>query len=197
MIVADLAEAHELLESDPGVCAVTLGGDVVTLGTASGGTGAAPSLIEQHAAIAETEAGIREAEAALDALRLESAELTAKLLEAEKAAELALHRLHDSDARISAVAERLAQLGSLLRQGQDERERLEQQIAVAQEKLEVDQERMDELNHRLAMAHEGTDEERNRRTTSARNWLPRPRRAAKRSWTHAWRCAVPRNAPTG
>ncbi|GAA1497667.1 chromosome segregation protein SMC [Paeniglutamicibacter kerguelensis] len=158
VIVADLAEAHELLDSDPGVCAVTRGGDVVTLGTASGGTGAAPSLIEQHAAIAETEAGLRDAEAALDTLRLESAELTAKLLEAEEAAELALHRLHDSDARISAVAERLASLGSLLRQGQEERERLVQQIAVAQEKLEVDQERMDELNHRLAMAQDGTDE---------------------------------------
>lgn len=159
MVVENLAEAHELLLSAPSVRAVTRGGDVLSLATSSGGTSAAPSLIEQNAAIAETEAELKGAESALNELRLESAARTTELLVAEEAAELALNRLHDSDARISAVAQRLEHVGSLLRQGQDERDRIEQQIAAAQEKLGIEQERMDELNQRLALAGEATDDE--------------------------------------
>ena len=158
VVVADLAEARELLAQEPRLRAVTLAGDILTVATASGGTTAAPSLIEQNAAIAETEAELAEVEQKLDAMRLDAADLTAQLMAAEEAADAALSRLHDSDARISAVAQRMEHLGSLLRQGHGERERIEQQIAVAQEKLEVEQEKLAELIERLDMAQEDPEE---------------------------------------
>ncbi|MFL4480430.1 chromosome segregation protein SMC [Paeniglutamicibacter sp. ORCA_105] len=158
VVATDLAEAKHLLSQDAGTRAVTLAGDILTAGSASGGTTAAPSLIEQNAAIAETEAELALIEERLGSLRLEAADLTAGLMAAEEAADTALSRLHDSDARISAVAQRMEHLGSLLRQGQDERERLEQQIAIAQEKLEVEQEKLAELIERLDMAQESPEE---------------------------------------
>nr|WP_254456340.1 chromosome segregation protein SMC [Paeniglutamicibacter quisquiliarum] len=158
VVATDLAEAQQLLAHDANARAVTLAGDILTAGSASGGTTAAPSLIEQTAAIAETAAELAAVEESLGALRLEAADLTARLMSAEEAADSALSRLHDSDARISAVAQRMEQLGSLLRQGQGERERLEQQIAVAQEKLEVEQEKLAELIERLDMAQEAPED---------------------------------------
>ncbi|WP_181578418.1 chromosome segregation protein SMC [Arthrobacter sp. AQ5-05] len=158
VVVADLSEARRLLENDPHLRAVTLAGDILTSGTASGGTTAAPSLIEQNAAISETEAELSSVDEKLVAMRLEAAELTAQLMAAEEAADAALSRLHDSDARISAVAQRMEHLGSLLRQGHGERERLEQQIAVAQEKLEVEQEKLAELIERMDMAQEAPED---------------------------------------
>lgn len=159
VIVEDLAQAHELLKLDPAKRAVTRGGDVLSNGTSSGGSSAAPSLIEQNAAIAQTESQLAETKALLQGLRIEASDLTAELLGAEDAAEKALDRLHDSDAKISAVAQRMAHLGALLRQGQGERDRLELQIAAAREKLEVEQEKLEELNERLVAASETTDVE--------------------------------------
>ncbi|MFL4472372.1 chromosome segregation protein SMC [Paeniglutamicibacter sp. MACA_103] len=158
VVATDLAEAQRLLAHDANARAVTLAGDILTAGSASGGTTAAPSLIEQNAAITETAAELAEVEESLGSLRLEAADLTARLMAAEEAADSALSRLHDSDARISAVAQRMEQLGSLLRQGHEERERLEQQIAVAQENLEVEQEKLAELIERLDMAQEAPED---------------------------------------
>ncbi|WP_411732375.1 chromosome segregation protein SMC [Paeniglutamicibacter sp.] len=158
VVATDLAEARQVLSLDANARAVTLAGDILTAGSASGGTTAAPSLIEQNAAITETEAELAAVEASLASLRLEAADLTARLMTAEEAADAALSRLHDSDARISAVSQRMEQLGSLLRQGHEERERLEQQIAVAQEKLEVEQEKLAELIERLDMAQEAPED---------------------------------------
>lgn len=158
VVVSDLDEARQLLEHDPSLRAVTLAGDILTAGTASGGTTAAPSLIEQNAAITETETELAAVEEKLASMRLDAAELTTSLMAAEEAADAALSRLHDSDARISAVAQRMEHLGSLLRQGHGERDRLEQQIAAAQEKLEIEQEKLAALIERLDMAQEAPEE---------------------------------------
>ncbi|MGL3806109.1 chromosome segregation protein SMC [Paeniglutamicibacter sp. R2-26] len=159
VIVENLAEAHELLQADPGLRAVTRDGDILTIGTASGGTTAAPTLIEQNAAIAETEAELVATEAALKDLELESAGLGSRLSEAEEAARQALAQLQDSGSRIAEVTQRMAQVGSLLKQGQDERERLERQVATAADKLEIEQDKLEELNERLAQAGEATEDE--------------------------------------
>ena len=159
VLVADLGEARELLAHDPSLRVVTRDGDVLTAATASGGTAAAPSLIEQNAAIAETETELAAVESDLQAMRLDAAELTTELMAAEEAADAALSRLHDSDARISAVAQRMDHLGTLLRQGHEERERLESQIAAAQEKLEIEQEKLGMLVERLEKAQDVPDED--------------------------------------
>ncbi|ASN39601.1 chromosome segregation protein SMC [Arthrobacter sp. 7749] len=158
IIVSDLGEARELMSLDPTTRAVTLSGDILTAGTASGGTTAAPSLIEQNAAITETANELDSVQQQLSALRLSAADLTAQLMTAEEAADAALSRLHDSDAKISAVAQRMEHLGSLLRQGYGERERLDQQVSLAEEKLEVEQERLAELLERLDLAQEAPED---------------------------------------
>ncbi|QXQ08928.1 chromosome segregation protein SMC [Paeniglutamicibacter sp. Y32M11] len=158
IIVADLGEARELMSLDSTLRAVTLSGDVLTAATASGGTTAAPSLIEQNAAITETANELESVQQQLSALRLSAADLTAQLMTAEEAADAALSRLHDSDAKISAVAQRMEHLGSLLRQGYGERERLDQQVSLAEEKLEVEQEKLAELLERLDLVQDAPED---------------------------------------
>ncbi|GAA4364923.1 chromosome segregation protein SMC [Paeniglutamicibacter cryotolerans] len=153
-IVKDAGQALALLSADPRWRAVTLDGDTYSAAAVAGGTAAAPSLIEQQAVVDSTEAELDEVRQRRELIRFDLAALTVKLESAAELAEQALERLHDSDARISAVAERMAQLGASLRQGSEERERLERNAAVASGKLEAEQEALAVLVERLELAQE-------------------------------------------
>jgi chromosome segregation protein len=87
--------------------------------------------------------------------------------------EEALERLHQSDARMAAVAERLGQLGGTVRAGRAEAERIERAIAAAETALGSDRAEHLALSERLEAAsaepgeHEPTNEERDRLETRA------------------------------
>ncbi|PQZ92267.1 chromosome segregation protein SMC [Arthrobacter sp. MYb227] len=161
-IVRDIAEARMLLEQEPRATAVTSNGDVLGISHSHGGNAAAPSLIEQNAAIAETEGTQATTKTELRNLRLLVGKAADKLADAQSAATEALQRRNDHNAHMKSVSERLAHLGELLNQSQGEKDRIGQQITVAQEKLEVEQEKLAVFNERLELASETAEDEPDR-----------------------------------
>jgi chromosome segregation protein len=158
VVVAGLDEARRLVDDDPGLVAVTAEGDVVGAHRAAGGSASTPSLLEVQAAVAEAREGLVAAGHRLDRLRfaLQSA------LEDHDAAsadvQAALDRLHESDARMAAVAEQLGQLGAQARAARNEAERLQRSIGEVSGQLADDRAALAGLEERLAAAQEVSED---------------------------------------
>ncbi|WP_370238246.1 AAA family ATPase, partial [Nocardioides sp.] len=158
-LVADLAAARSLVEAEPSLTAVTSTGDVLGARYAAGGSGQQQSLLEIQAAVEEAEAALAEAVAAGERAAFETSRLEAERHEATKRVDVALARLHESDATLAAVAEELGQHGSQARAARGEAERLEQAIAKAEEARVQAVAGLAELEERLAAAEDTPEEE--------------------------------------
>ncbi|WP_426243996.1 chromosome segregation protein SMC [Nocardioides sp. LHG3406-4] len=158
-VVDDLDAARALVADLPDVTAVTRQGDLIGAHFASGGSSSQPSLIEIQAALDEASSQLLEATASAERLGFDISRLESERLEALKRTDVALAKLHESDATLAAVAEELGQYGSLARAARGEAERLERAIATAQEAREKDLAGLAELERRLAAAEDATDEE--------------------------------------
>ena len=158
-IVADLPTARSLVEQHPEVTAVTTAGDVLGARYAAGGSGQQQSLLEIQAAVEEADAALAEAVAAGERAAFETSRLEAERHEATKRVDVALARLHESDATLAAVAEELGQHGSQARAARGEAERLEQAIARAEEARVQAVAGLAELEERLAAAEDTPEEE--------------------------------------
>jgi chromosome segregation protein len=157
-VVDDLPAASSLIAQLPDVVAVTHDGDVVSAHFAAGGSSAAPTLIEVQSAIDDAERRLTEASHACDRLRFAQSQLDEQHRQASVAAEVALAKLHESDAAMAAVAEELGHLSSTARSAHDEAERLRQAIADAEEARDRDVAGLADLEHRLELAGETVDE---------------------------------------
>ena len=135
--LVDSADAVAGLVRD-GVTAVTRDGDVFAPGWVRGGSAAAPSLIEIQAAVDEARDRVTEAAGRGERARFAMASLRTRVAEASDAVEGALDQLHDSDAKMSAVAEKLGALGVAVRSARSEAERTERAIAAAEAALDSD-----------------------------------------------------------
>ncbi|EWT00166.1 recombination protein RecF, partial [Intrasporangium oryzae NRRL B-24470] len=151
-LVDDAPSARALVLAHPGVTAVTRDGDVFAPGTVRGGSSSAPSLIELQAAHDAARAQLAEATRAAEQARFEAAAAEARRAEINEVVESALERLHESDARMSAIAEKLGSLGQTLRIARAEVERTERAIADARAALETDQAEHEALLERLEAA---------------------------------------------
>ncbi|HEU4811563.1 MAG TPA: chromosome segregation protein SMC [Nocardioides sp.] len=158
-VVDDLDAARALVGSFPDVTAVTREGDVLGAHFASGGSSSQPSLIEIQAAVDEAASQLAEAIAASERLGFDMSRLEAERLEAQKRVDVALAKLHESDATLAAVAEELGQYGSQARSARAEAERVTQAIAKAEAAREQDLAGLAELEARLAQAEDASDEE--------------------------------------
>jgi chromosome segregation protein len=159
-VVDDLAAARDLVASQPSVRAVTPDGDVLGADWADGGSGRSRSVIEVQAAV--DDAAMRLAESETQIERLAAALEGARAGEATRAddAENTLAALHESDARHSAVAEQLGQLGQAARSASNEADRLDSQRAAVETRREEALAQLAELEERLRLAqHEPTDAE--------------------------------------
>jgi len=159
VIVDDLAAAKALVAEQPSLTAVTSDGDVLGAHFAFGGSSSAPSLIEIQAAVDEAADQLAEAIAASERATFETTRLEAERLEAQKRADVALAKLHESDATLAAVAEELGQYGAQARAARGEAERLAAAIARAQEAREQAVTGLAELEERLARAEDAPEEE--------------------------------------
>jgi chromosome segregation protein len=159
VVVDDLAAARTLVEKAPELTAVTRDGDVLGAHIASGGSSSAPSLIEVQAAVDEAAEQLAEAVAASERTTFEISKLEAERLEAQKRVDIALAKLHESDATLAAVAEELGQYGAHARAARGEADRLTAAIAKAQEAREQAVVGLAELEERLARAEEAPEEE--------------------------------------
>ncbi|MGA8845944.1 MAG: chromosome segregation protein SMC, partial [Nocardioides sp.] len=158
-VVEDLGSARALVADLPDVVAVTREGDLLGTHVAGGGSSARQSLIEIQSAVDDAAAQLSDVVAAGERLGFEQSALERERLEAEKRVDVALARLHESDATLAAVAEELGQHGSQSRAAKGEAERLAQAIVKAQAAREADLAGLVDLEQRLLSAEDAPDEE--------------------------------------
>ena len=165
-VVADLAAAQSLISDHPTVRAVTGSGDVVGVGWAEGGSASAPSAIEVQAAVDEAQQKADEASARHERLHAALTEASERSEQLRVEVVTALDALNESDARLSAVAEQLAELGQAVRSAAAEAERLDQARDNAEQARDRDLAGLSELEERLHVAesepsdHEPSTDER-------------------------------------
>ncbi|MGY0389919.1 chromosome segregation protein SMC [Nocardioides sp. WG-D5] len=158
-VVDDLAAAQALVAAEPQITAVTREGDLIGAHFAAGGSSSVPSLIEVQAAVDEATAQLAEAHAVSERATFETSKLEAERLAAQKRVDVALAKLHESDATLAAVAEELGQFGAQSRAARGEAERLLAAVEQAQEARENAVAGLAELEERLAMAEEEPEDE--------------------------------------
>ncbi len=160
-VVDDLAAARSLLAgaAAPDLVAVTRDGDLLGAHYATGGSHAQQSLIEIQAAVDEAAAQLTEAVAASERLGFDLSRLGNERADAQQRVDVALARLHESDAKLAAVAEELGQYGSLARAARAEAERLAESIAKVEGSREQAVTALAELEQRVASAEETAEEE--------------------------------------
>ena len=158
VVVDDLdAAARAAIE---GLTAATRDGDVIGPHVAYGGSGDAPSLIELQSAVDEAASSLESVQHALERTRFELAAALDAQRVATEAAESALSRLHESDARLAAVAEQLGLLGQAARAATAEADRLAAAEQAALEALAADEATLADLEQRLTAAEaEGARED--------------------------------------
>jgi chromosome segregation protein len=158
-VVDDLDSARAVVAAQPDVTAVTRDGDVLGAHFAAGGSNSTQSLLEIQAAVDEAAAALQEATASAERLGFDISRLEAERHDALKRVDVALAKLHESDATLAAVAEELGQYGSQARAARGEAERLDRSIAAAQEAREKDLAGLADLETRLQGAEQAPDEE--------------------------------------
>ncbi len=159
-VVDDLVEAERLVTEHGDVRAVTRSGDVLGRSWAAGGSASSPSALEVQAAVDEADQQAGEAARTFERLEVELEQARAAAAELQAEVETTLTALNESDARLNAVAERLAQLAQAERSALGEAERLDLARVAAEEARDADLAGLVELEERLRMAEaEPTDEE--------------------------------------
>jgi chromosome segregation protein len=151
-VVADAAHAAALAARGQGITAVTADGDVFAPGWVRGGSSSAPSLIEIQSAVEETRERVADATRRGEQARFALTAAQERHRAATEDVEAALEALHESDARMAAVAERLGHLGATVRSAKAEAERTQRAIADAEATLDADRAELAALTERLEEA---------------------------------------------
>jgi chromosome segregation protein len=158
-VVADIEAGRDLVQALPSVRAVTRDGDLLGTGWVVGGSAKPPSLLEVQAAVVDATERLREATHGCERLRFELGAAQERRAAAVTEVESTLSRLHESDARMAAVAEQLAHLGSAARATAGEAERLGQAREQAVTAREQDRVALSALEERLAAAEVAPDDD--------------------------------------
>ncbi len=159
VVVDGLAAAQDLVRTAPDLTAVTREGDLLGAHFAAGGSSSQPSLIEVQAAVDEATAKLTTAAHTLERLGFDVSTLEREREEARRRVDVALAKLHESDATLAAVAEELGQFSSQARNARAEAARLDQAIEAARVARDKDLEGLAELESRLAAAEDAPEEE--------------------------------------
>lgn len=158
-VVDDVPAARSLVQHLPDVTATTRAGDVLGAHFAYGGSDAAPSLIEVQSAVDEAAEKLTEATARSERLRFELAAMEREREQQKQSVEIALARLHESDASMAAVAEQLAQFGSLAKASRGEAQRMAEAIAAAEAERDRNLSGLADLENRLNDVEQYGDDE--------------------------------------
>ena len=152
VVVDGLDAACDLVRAHRDLRAVTLQGDVVSDTHVLGGSAGNPSVLELQAAADEAAAALAAADQRGEQATAGLARLREQESGAGAAVDAALAELHDSDARIAAVAEQLAELSAAARAAHDEAERLDSAREAAERARDNDSAAARDLEERLANA---------------------------------------------
>jgi len=151
-VVGDLADAERLVAEHGEIRAVTRTGDVLGRNWAAGGSSSSPSALEVQAAVDEADQQAGEASREFQRLEVEVERARAVAAQLQAEVENTLAALNESDARLNAVAERLAQLAQAERSATGEAERLELARLAAEQARDSDLAGLVELEERLRLA---------------------------------------------
>ncbi len=176
VVVDDLSAARQLVRDAADLTAVTRDGDLLGAHFASGGSSSQPSLIEVQAAVDDATEQLATASHTLERLGFDVSTLEREREEARRRVDVALAKLHESDATLAAVAEELGQFSAQVRNARAEAARLDQAIEAAQAARDKDLEGLADLESRLAAAEESPEEEPD---TSDRERLAEASRTAR------------------
>ncbi len=138
IVVSNIHELRSHSSVSEGNPIVTQDGDTYSAGVLTGGSVVGPSVLEVQMAVDEARESLVGIEAALHRNTFDLATARAAQESAIREVESSLSRLHDSDAELAGVAERLGQLGQQSRAALAEAERLEAALTTAQEALARD-----------------------------------------------------------
>ena len=154
VVVGDIRDASEGMRERPDLIWVSESGDVFSGGVVRGGSQVSDSLVEVQAAYEQAVTERDQLVAQADRLRFDLAAARERQAEAATEAEQTLARLHESDAQMAAVAEKLGQLGQSSRAAAAEADRLEQALVAAKTALAQDESTIQALRERLRAMHE-------------------------------------------
>ncbi|RNI24286.1 chromosome segregation protein SMC [Flexivirga caeni] len=180
-LVESTEQAKTIVALDDRVVAVTPEGDLYAAGFVRGGSAGAPSLIEIQSAVDEARDKVGEATRRKEKAQFEAEQARTAAVELSGLVDAALEKLNESDARMSAVAEQLSQLGQVIRGAKAERERLQAQHAEAERQLAAGRAELADLEQRLTAALEEPGEEEP--TTDERDRLAAEAAAARSAET--------------
>jgi len=178
-VVDDVPAARSLIQHLPDVTTATRAGDVLGAHFAYGGSDAAPSLIEVQSAVDEAAEKLTEATARSERLRFELAAMEREREAQKQTVEIALARLHESDASMAAVAEQLAQFGSLAKASRGEAQRMAEAIAAAEEERDRNLSGLADLEKRLNDVEQYGDDEGDDPDPSERDRLAEAAKAGR------------------
>jgi chromosome segregation protein len=187
VVVDDLAQARALVRARPDVVAATRAGDLLGGARAWGGSAAAPSVLHLQSALDEARQQAAAATAAGERCRFELVAARESLEAAQDRYDETLERLHESDAALAAVAERLGTLGSAQRAARAEAERHRATLEQALARRDADEAELAELARRLeaAEAEPAQSEEEVARVQEARDAAQQAATAARAAETEA------------
>ena len=152
VLVSDVRTAADSQRRHPDLVFVTEAGDIFAAGVVHGGSADTQSLLEVQAAHDQTARDLVVATHDLERARFDLVAARNAQGTASDFAEGALNRLHESDARMAAVAEQLGQLGQAARSAHAEAERLTLARTAAEAAHELDQQNLSTMETRLAGA---------------------------------------------
>jgi len=158
-VVDDLPAARRLVAEASDLVAVTRDGDLLGQHFASGGSQSRPSLIEVQAAVDEATDALAASTHSLERLGFLRATLETERDETRRRVDVALAKLHESDATLAAVAEELGQLGAQARTAGNEAARLTEAITTAETSRDAARNGLAELEERLNAAEETSSDE--------------------------------------
>ena len=158
-LVPTAEHALALVARGEGITAVTTDGDVYAPGWARGGSSSGQSVIEVQAALDDAQRALERATTEGEQVRfaLQTAREQARAV--GERVDAALEALHDSDARMAAVAESLGSLQSTIRTARAEVERTERSVTQAETTVAADREQLAALAARLEEASAAPQEE--------------------------------------
>ncbi len=152
VLVGDVAEARRVLDTGPGLRAVTPEGDVVTPALLHGGSSASPSLLETQAAVDEADERLQ---AATAACKRAAADLTEAEEERERVSSVVddlVRRRREAERNRNELSQRLGKLAGQARTVEAEAERNATAAAKATAGRESDLAKLASLEERLAQA---------------------------------------------
>lgn len=158
-VIEELNQAHLVLADNPNARLTTLDGTTLSALRSSVGDAAGASLIAQQAMVEQTESELSQCQNELAQVEEQIAERLPQLSLAQQARDDTLGALSESDATIDELSSYLARLGQKLRSAQADKQNLLQRLEASTEKLEIEQESLEEITERMEMASSDQEEE--------------------------------------